>query len=233
MANGKTNLPGRADIERIAREVLAELSARSRQGNQVAPSGGELVVTNKVVSLAQLEGRLGDVTRLVAPRGAVFTPAARDELRKYQVAIASTVDGPINTTNRQSVMLGLAETEYCPASLVNLLSRDGVRIERAPQIGLIGVVDEICEQVAKGGQLGLLMTGQPAAALCLANRQRGVRASLGHNVRATADAVATIAVNLLVVDPAEKSLFELRQIVRTWLRGGRGNCPAAFAERLA
>jgi hypothetical protein len=41
-----------------------------------------LVLTSKVVSLAEVEGKLKDVSRLVVTRGAVFTPTARDELRK-------------------------------------------------------------------------------------------------------------------------------------------------------
>lgn len=82
----------RAEIERIVREVLAEMSARAAT-SRPAESGLELIVTEKVVSAKEIEYKLDGVTRLVVTRGAIITPAARDLLRERKIAIATSLGG--------------------------------------------------------------------------------------------------------------------------------------------
>jgi hypothetical protein len=226
MTNGGTKA-ARIDVERIVRQVLAQMADPSLEG----ALGGELVLTSRVVSLAEVENRLNGVSRLVAPRGAVFTPAARDELRKHNVAIASAVPAA-QPTDPVHLVVGVAETNYEAASLVKALVSEGVNIERLPQVGLIGVVDELCEHVVKGGRFGLMITQSTAVALCLANRQHGVRAALGNSVPAAQEAATTMGANLLVTSPEGRSVFELRQFVRILMQGGQRNCPPALRERL-
>ncbi len=189
------------------------------------------MVTNKVISFQTLEGRLEGVARLIVPRGAVFTPAARDELRKRNVAVASAVVAQPEGT-RGALVLGIAETKFEPAVLIDMCSTDAVTFERLSHMELIRVVDEICQEVVRGGKLGVLLTSQTAAALCLANRWPGVRAALGGSVQVVNDAVKSLAGNLLVIEPSGKSLFELRQMIRAWTRGGPRSCPAELRDRL-
>ena len=93
------------DIERVVRQVLAELglapngdAAVSMQAytgtrrsndepNDEPDRSRELVLTGRVVTLAQTEGRLADVCRLVVPAQAVVTPAVRDELRQRGILL--------------------------------------------------------------------------------------------------------------------------------------------------
>lgn len=229
MNPGATSSARRADIERIVRQVLAELTAAS-PSVKTPSAGGELVLSGKIVSVAELENRLRGVTRVVVQRGAIFTPAARDELRKHQVAIASAVPAT-KTAGGARLVLGVAETSYEPASLVTMLRGDGWQVERLPQLGLIRVVEKLCEPIVKGGQFGLLITEQTAAALCLANRHRGVRAAHGSDAKAVAAANAALAVNLLVIDPTGKNQFELKQMTRACL-SGPSNCSAELREKL-
>ena len=238
MAHGATRTPDRAEIERIVREVLAEMAGLStaKRVSKQTSTNTELVLENKVVSVADLADRLSGVARVVVPRGAVFTPAARDELRKHNIAIASQV-GPLanaaaGVIASRPLVVGVADTNYDPASLVQMLSNDRVKIERLPSVGLIEVVDELCEHVVKGGTFGLLITVQTAAALCLANRHRGVRAVLGHSVLAVRDASSSVAANFLVIDPTGKGLFELRQMVRTLTQCKQNECPPALRQKL-
>ncbi|MBU4271872.1 MAG: hypothetical protein KKA28_08435, partial [Planctomycetes bacterium] len=93
------------DIDRVVREVLAELGAapdgdtkkreegrekREKQGlGTSVPSAadGELAVTSRVVSINELSGRLDSVRRVVVSRRAVVTPAVRDELLRRGIAL--------------------------------------------------------------------------------------------------------------------------------------------------
>src|SRR6476646_2755582 len=101
MAANNNHLPARAEIEGAVRAALSRLIEQP-PGNGQAKAAGELAVSDKVVALAHLDGRLDGVTRLVVPRGAVLTPAARDELRKRGIALASAVESR-NDTKRTLV----------------------------------------------------------------------------------------------------------------------------------
>jgi hypothetical protein len=216
MAAAANNQIRRTDVERVVREVLSGINARGAR-RAGAPAGGELRLTKKLVTLADVEGRLEGVRQVVIAGGAVLTPAARDELKKFAVAIASAV--PAKPAATEAVCACIVETR-CDARALAAAIENEVSAEWLAAAELPAAVDGVCGRVAGGG-LGVLLTSGLAAALCLANRKRGVRAALGSSVAATDAAIASISANLLVVDPAGLSVFALRQLLRTWVRGRR------------
>jgi hypothetical protein len=235
MALKGSNSSRQAEVERIVRAVLSELTgvAVSRAGpNEAGEREVErtLVLTSKVVSLAEVEGKLKDVSQLVVPRGAVFTPAARDELRRFAVAVASATDG--KTSPKVRLVLAAAETSFEPTTLATALAGEGIAVERVAGGDLSNAVDTLARKVVVDKLLCLLITDMPAAAVCLANRQRGVRAALGHSLAAVSEAVNTIAANLLVIDPRSRSLHELRRIARELVRAGRPERSTVIGDRL-
>lgn len=234
MTRGGNHKLIRADVERIVRQVLAELTGVKgvavSPGNSPATAAEELAIDRKVVSLADVTGRLQGVKRVVAPRGAVFTPAARDEMRKHGVTVASAVTAP-KTVAARKILIGVAESAYEPASLVAALTGEGIGVERLPKVGLTSVVDELSEQLLKNGERGLLITPHTAVAACMANRHHGVRAVVGSTSVATAAAVTAVGANLLIVDTTGRSLFELRGMARQLVQAA-GTCPPAWKDRL-
>ncbi len=75
-------------IERIVQEVVRRLIERGAVVGQVANSSEtERAVSDKVVSLATLEGRLAGVQRLVVGVRAVVTPAVKDELNDKSIEL--------------------------------------------------------------------------------------------------------------------------------------------------
>jgi hypothetical protein len=230
-----SNSSRQAEVERIVRAVLSELNGAAARGARPSESGEKevertLVLTSKVVSLAEVEGKLKDVSRLVVPRGAVFTPAARDELRKFAVAVASATDG--KTSPRVRLVLAAAETSFEPTALATALAGEGIAVDRIAAGDLSNAVDTLTRKVVVDKLLGILITDMPAAALCLANRQRGVRAALGYSLEAVSEAVNVIAANLLVIDPRSRSLLELRRFTRELVRAGRPERSTVNGERL-
>jgi hypothetical protein len=231
MTSGEDQSPRKVDVERIVREVLAELEGRQSQAaGPPKAANGELALTGKVISMAEIAGRLDRVTRLVVSRGAVFTPAARDELRKRGVSLASAVERGNQAVGR--IVLAVVDTRNEPESLVAALNAAGFAIDRLPASRLLDAMGEICRRVAEGKQLGVVMTPRPAAAACLANRHRGVRACVAADRASVVEAAAAIATNLLVVDPGHGSVFELRQMIVEFARAGVRPCPAEFVQRL-
>ena len=214
------------DIDRIVREVLAELGVGAK------PSSGELVVSCRVVTLSEVEGRLGGVRRLVVPSQAVVTPAVRDELHRRNVTLAYAAPAADHAVRPLKLVLVTAGQHFNPTPLVGALGNEGIEVDQRTCDCLIAATDQLAGEVAKPGTLGLLLTRHTAAGLCLLNRHAGVRAIPGTGARAVSAAAASVGANLLVVDPAAGSQFRLKQIVSEFCRGGTRECPQVFRERL-
>ncbi|HEY2893706.1 MAG TPA: hypothetical protein VGJ16_05825 [Pirellulales bacterium] len=229
MAASNNHLPARAEIEGAVRAALSRLIEQP-QSNGQATGAGELAVSEMVVALANLDGRLDGVRRLIVPRGAVLTPAARDELRKRGIALASAVESQKNTKRAQIVVL--ADGGILSMPLVAALERDGACVQLTSSACGADAVLELCRRVLAERCLGLILTAEPALALCLANRQRGVRACQAHDVQAISDAINSIAPNLLIVDPRGRGAFDLSRITRNWARAGAMPCPVAHQAYL-
>ncbi len=244
------------DIDRVVREVLADLGAGPAEGAPggtgslsgsadggsrgeapagkppVAP-GGELILTARVVTLSEVEGRLGAVRRLVVPPQAVITPAVRDELIRKNVSLAYAPPAAARATAPVRLVLVAAGSRVDPAPLVAALSNEGIEVQEHRSDCLIAATDQLADEIAKPDTLGLLLTRHTAAGLCLANRLRGVRAVSGADAGAASAAAASVGANLLVVDPGTLSLFQLKHIVTEFCRAGTRQCPEVFKERLA
>lgn len=240
MADAPTNSKQRAAVEQIVRQVLAELraagSATSSQARGIpspgTPSPNTLTLSTKVITATVLEGRLTAGTQLIVPRGAVFTPSARDELKKYRVTVASAV-GSATGNGKFAAKARLQLAAYGkvePTPLAAGLSADGLEVQRVAATDLPAIIALLAQQLSTSR--GLLVTDETALAVCLANRTPGVRAALIGKTAEIDRAASSLSPNLLVVDPEGRSVFELRQLVRHWLRSPEPACPAALAPYL-
>jgi hypothetical protein len=179
-----------------------------------------------VISVADLAGRLEGVRVVIVPRGAIVTPAARDMLRERGVSLASRA-AAVEKKAVARLTLGVAEGGSDAAELVRGLREDGVEVEQLARSGLASVVQELADRIVRDGRLGLLLTNNPLAAVCRANRHRSVRAAIGNNAMEVGRALAAIGANLLIVEPQGRGAFALRQAARAFCRGASG-CPAEW-----
>ncbi len=243
------------DIQRIVREVMAQLGAASKSVTAPAPDApadappaardGEVFVDSRVVTLESIAGRLQGARQLTVPPGALVTPSVRDELRRKGVALvrgsaATTVRkgptgvllvvGPVAGTG--SGERGAGSNSGSPLPAPCSLLPEGVGVQTETSDCMIAATDRLAAAVVPGQALGLLWTRHTAAGLCLANRHAGVRAVLATGAAATAAAVAAVGANVLVVDPAVGTAYEKKQILRDFCLGGIRQCPEALKERL-
>jgi pyruvate/2-oxoglutarate dehydrogenase complex dihydrolipoamide acyltransferase (E2) component len=245
MGEARVDNSNPAEIEQIVRLVLARLNgaAASAEGGAHDLSGGARAAENRqaagdaqsVVRLSQpviaretIARRAAAARAIVVPARAVITPAARDLLRERGVEIRRA-EAVAEAAVR--LAMGMAECDYQPASLVARLEAQAIATQRLAHVGLIEVVDELCQHVRLGGARGLLLTGETHAALCLANRVAGVRAARAGCERGVRRAREAVGVNLLVLDPAGKSLHQIERAVVEFCRGA-ASCPARFGKRL-
>jgi hypothetical protein len=251
-----------AEIERVVREVLAELGlapggavlsrtefhsvqSTKTESHSVLPKGesngrsetpsyvgenNEVVFDCRVVTMSHIAGRLEAVKQVIVPRQAIVTPAVRDELyrRNITLAFAPAAMTQADGTRLVAIVVG----RFDPTALVTALKNNGVQTEPETMDCLIAASARLAAELHKPNTLGLLLTRHTAAALCLANRHRGVRAVLGSDAATVAVAAAAVGANLLVADPTTAGFSQLKQAVLEFYRGGPRECPAVFREQL-
>lgn len=223
-------------IEAIVREVLERLAkakpaGRTDNGAATADCEDcrERNFTERVVSVATIQGKLEGVQKIVVPHHAVITPAALDLLRASGVKVdrtARTSSAPTSTL--PTIALGLAETRFEPAGLVERLRREGYSIEQLARTDVKRVVAELADAAGKGGQAAVLITETCELAACLANRNRGVRAAIVRDKQSVSKAREQIGLNFLIINPATAGGFQLQQAVREFVEHvAAGNQPWA------
>jgi ribose 5-phosphate isomerase RpiB len=245
----------RLNIEEIVREVLARLNAEGAKQNKPdakhdggkGPSGdGRLTLAERLITVATLTGRLAGVKQCVAPPQAVVTPAAKDLLRERGVKLtfrgADAGERPArNADGARRLMLAVADAKFDPAQLAASLGREGIKIETTAATGLLGAIEAVSAVVSAAmiektphekAKMAIVFTRETPAAVCLANRVVGVRAAAAASTRDAKDAVRSVGANVLMIDPAERSFWELMQIAKAFAAGPRP-CPLPWKERLS
>ena len=130
-----------------------------------------------------------------------------------RIAISRTAEAA--RASKPSLVVGVADTPFDPAALVRMVAPLAGGIERLAKTGVATVVAEVAEAVTKEGRLGLVLSGQPHVAACLANRQRGVRAAVARDREEVAAGDGQLGVELAGrrSGPA-KPVSELGQMVQ-------------------
>ena len=242
------------DIQRIVREVLAELGGFPKKpplplgegrGEGVAiaaespnpiPEGEgtyrvsadnnrELVVTARVVTTAQIGDRLSGVRRLVVAPHAIITPSVHDALRNNNVALVYATAPPDAGVANVRLVVGTLGASFDPTGLIGALRDEGIDIEPRGSDCVIEMSGELAGELTKGSTLAVMLTSRPAIAMCVANRLPGVRAVLATDPPATAKATDSIGANLLVIAPRTVSFFLLKQLIRDFHQSGIRECP--------
>jgi len=219
------------DIEEIVRAVLRQLQGEP-QGTIAAPAPNRtLELTDKLVTLATLENRLTGIDQLALRAGAVVTPAVLDELRSRGITVVRTTAKTATAATRTTLTIGVAEVAsgVCDVpAFIAAVAMTSCAVERIAETGLTSVTAELAEHASKGGRPVLLLTSRPAAAVCIANRYRGVRAVGGREARGVLESILEVAANFVAIDPASFSAFELRRLVTEFV----ANWPRALPNGL-
>lgn len=238
------------DLEMIVREVLRQLQQlgvgpavgdETRDGNGTekqtlaappAREPGQLQLEPRTITLGLIHGRLQGVKEVLVSAGAVVTPSVRDELRKRQIALRFRSESAGDSPVRARVVLGVAGGMHANGAALAAVTAETAGAARIDRECVLEVVRQVSQAVAGNkGRIGVLLTDRPAVALCLANRQASVRAAWGVSVASVREAARLIGANLLVVDPSQHGLYELRGMIREFV-AGRHECPEAYRRAL-
>ncbi len=237
------------DLEAIVREVLRRLEQLRAEPTRVdgaragtpgptvpdkaaqSPDPRQLQLSERTITLGTLAGRLAGVAEVLVPAGAVVTPSVRDELRKRRIALRVASAPAADVATPSGVVLGVAGPAQATASVLAAVHAEASPVERIERECVLEVVRQVSQAVASQGRIGLVLTDRPAVALCLANRQAEIRAAWGVNLAAVREAARLIGANVLVVNPAQHGVYELRGMIREFV-GGRHDCPKVYRRTL-
>jgi len=240
-----TNIP--LDIERVVREVLAELKRapgpedssaaestveQANRGADVPSTNGELVISARLVTMEEITDRLDGIRQVAVGPQAVVTPAARDALRQRNIELSRALPAKNTSVAPPRLVVVAARTKLDPKLLASSLRSEGIQVQCHKTDCILAATDQLAAELSKSDALGLLLTPHTAAAICLANRLAGVRAVLASNDNSLEADLSSIGANLLIVDPQSVGLFKLSRMAGEFFRGGVRPCPEVFRKRL-
>ncbi len=219
------------DIESVVREVIRRLTNGSNgrtagvgADERQNTDAGTMRLTQQVVSLAQLAGRLDGVSRLVVPSRAIVTPAVCDELRRNGIALqrdCERTEAVGETNSSWRILAGGYETGFDLRSLLAMKPAHRCDFELIETGELARLLQEIEGRLLTQRTLGLIVSSAPHLVACQANRSSTFRAAVVCDANEAAEARRTLDANLLVV--RDTSVYRLLQIVSSAVRtkGGK------------
>jgi hypothetical protein len=207
------------------------MSANGQPG-QVAADGQVLRWTGRVLAAADLRASLnGHREILVSPR-AVITPLAAEELRARGVLVTRQ---PVESTRPGGKAWGVAQDRpYAPVTTaMQGLVREGLALREMRSCSDQAFClwsKALAECIARGEcPGGVLFCQDPGLACCVANKVPGLRAAAVVSVAQAAQALRTLAPNMLAVEMPGRTLFEIRQLLRMLAGASQIPCPAGVA----
>lgn len=230
-----------SQINAIVREVLGTLRQDANGASSTAATApdracGDLTLSERVVTLSVLEGRLDDTRRVVVDSRAIVTPAASDELRERNIELARDNAEPrrarpsaATASTPTSLVIASADRTQATAAATAV----GAKATIVSTTNAISLVGEFCRPVsASNDARGVLLTEQPMAAHCLANRHRHIRAASVVDQATVFEAASTIGANVFIVDTRCVRGLQVNQIVEAVLTSEIERCPAELRNAL-
>jgi len=203
------------EIDEVVRRVLEHLQTTGTEKefphgssyNQTVEMPGHVVTTEQIAQCP-----VGTSIRVKA--NAVVTPAAIDMLRARKITWQRSTDVSQDAPRPELVKMVNTVSTFDLQPLCEALRPQGVSPQTGQTSSLIEAIQMAVDHIRAGGLRAVVLTGQTAAAVCMANRADGVRALHAGNVEEVERACKEIAPNLLVLDPAGGNRRNLTHVVR-------------------
>jgi hypothetical protein len=183
--------------ESIVREVLRRLSQFNASQSTLnphhsPPNSDALQLNERVISLAVIDGKLEGVKRIVVTDRAIITPAARDELKRRNIAFDRD-DTP--KEKRLALLLMTSDPKICLRQWKkNVNACETFRAQSAA---------EIASQAAKWvdrRHVVVAWSPRPLGLTCLLNKHAAIRAVAAEDERLVTRAVEEAGANVLVLN---------------------------------
>ena len=208
-------------IEQIVAEVMRRLmpTAASAPASSETNNGQSTQLTDSVITADVLAEKVVGRSNVVVGERAIVTPSARDWLRHNKVELihGTTAAG---ATDSVEVNSGKLVITHAASQTIDRVLEDAAR----PATGgwnrkCVQTVDEAAKKAIgelrrESSRVIVVLTSEPEIVACLANRNEKVKAAVVADAAAVARVKSGLDGNVFVVNPAGRSFFELRNILR-------------------
>ncbi len=208
-------------VDEAVRAVLAEMFGPARAATPTPPrSAVEPVFADRLLGLKQAQALAPGTTIRIAA-GTVVTPLARDLLKKNDVVVRLAGLAEVAATARGEWAFAIESgAGWLSALRRSLLEDAGLWRELDPD------VDAAAAWLGAGsGRGALLVTSDGATAVWRGCQRPGVRAAFASEPADVHRATETLGANLIVIDPAAKSIAWIKQLATAFRRAGAPRDP--------
>ncbi|WP_165226254.1 hypothetical protein [Aquisphaera insulae] len=212
-------------VDDAVRAVLATLRPTNRVGRERDASP---CFADRLLGVRQAEQLPAGIRAVrIAPQ-TVVTPLARDLLKKRGIEIRLGVSPELGRLARGEWAFAIGEeTGQLQALRRGLLSEPREWLELDPDLEVVGGW-----LVESSGRGALWVTNDGARTVWRACQSPGVRAAVAAEPSDVHRAVDGLGLNLLVVEPAGKTIALVRQLAAAFRQGGAPGVPADLHEEV-
>lgn len=228
------NSPLNIDVDYIVQEVVRRLTdarvgevkivdGAERPDSAETVDKGQLALSERVITLEVLRGRLNGVRAVIVPDRAIVTPAVVDELKSQKIELRRA--GGQNKACNAELMLLLDAALDIDHGVSQSLSKRGVKVTRQT-LSLAELARRIPSLMRHRIPI-VVGSPHPAAVVCAANRHAGVRAmaAFGMGCVATMDGLGA---NVVVIDLPKWNSEKLSDFLAAVAQRGWRECPESW-----
>jgi ribose 5-phosphate isomerase RpiB len=205
--------------------------------NGQAKDGGTLHWSGRIVTAEDLRQRLNGEIEIALPERAIITPLAAEHLADRGVRVVRQKE-PRTAPADVKGSWGIAQQRLLPLveAAASSLKREGVSLEelaREQSLPTCRWAALLAKGVASTQHAGVIVFCEdPGLVCCVANKFKGIRGAVVHTPSQAARAVSTLGVNFAAIEMPGRTLFELRQILRSICSPRSVGCPEPVASTL-
>ena len=182
------------DISKQIDSIVREVVRRLKQDEPKSMVSHSNYVSNRVVTLAQIENRLDGTEEIAVRADAVVTPAVKDLLREKSVRL---VRRSIGEKAAQPMLVGICDGELSP----NCVAKELNGLDIPTDVFVEQIESRLIERIATVSQRdSVVIASRPYKFSCEANRNVQIRAIVAHDESSAARAKREASANVLVLD---------------------------------
>lgn len=210
-------------IEQIVAEVMRRLmpTAASAPVSSETNNRQTIQLTDSVITADLLSEKVANESRVAVGVKAIVTPSARDWLRHNNVELTQASDGTANgaAASVETKSDKLVITHSASQTIDRVLEDAGRPSNGGWNRKSVSSADEAAKKAIgelrrESSRVIVVLTSEPEVVACLANRNEKAKAAVVADAAAVARVKFGLDGNVFVVDPAGRSFFELRNILR-------------------
>jgi len=203
------------------------------QPTRNSAESSKLEWTGRVLSAEDVRSRLNGQPEVVLRSNTIVTPSASDELRRRGVRITRQ---DRESESSPAVRWAYAQDREYPivASVAQALKREGLGFEKVQLEGhdlacrWARALAEFVQRRRSGGALAFCQDA--GMVCCVANKVAGVRAMVAGGIRQDANVLTMLGANLVCIEIAGRTFFELKQLVRAVCSTDQPACSGELAR---